>query len=781
MDRPVAERTQWSRVTWERAEDGALIHGNGVVVRVSWEDVGIARIGARRSTDGAPQFLDGPMLDPNRSRGGARFSTHESTDELVLHDESLAVHIDLSTGSFSYRNGHGELLFAEPEQDGKQLAPRQDASGYRTRLGFTFSEGEALYGLGQHEEGRLDRRGQHLELYQHNLKVAVPFLVSSRGWGLLWHGYSAMTFHDNASDAQLLADCVDEMDYFVLAAGSLNDVIRCYRGLTGAAPIPPRWAFGFVQSRERYENQEQLLQTARRYAELGLPAECIVQDWQYWPEGQWGQKSFDPQRFPDPEGMCREVHALGTKIMVSVWPHLDATGADHAELKAAGKLLDNDRTYNAFDPEARRLFWEQTRRGLLSHGFDALWCDCSEPFEADWYGANEPTADQRRRINVQTAENYLGARMSNAYSLAHARGVWEGHRSSGSTTRILNLTRSAYAGQQRYGSFTWSGDISASWDTLARQIPEGLNFAASGLPYWTCDVGGFFVKPGDAWFARGEFPDGVGDPGYRELFLRWFQYGTFQPMLRAHGTDTPREIWHFGEPGDDVYDTLVQFIKLRKALVPYLYAIAGAVYHDGASMMRPLAFDFSHDPRALRVDDQFLLGPCLMVCPVTRPQQFGPDSPRPHDATRLLYLPQGSTWIDVWDGTARPGGTRLDAPTPLRTIPVYAKAGSILPLARPDGDLELVIFPAADGAFDLYEDEGDGWGYEAGQHSLTTLRWNDADRTLIIGQTQGAYPGMPTTRTIHVKPVQPGRGWQSSTTDSVTVTHHGEELSVRIL
>jgi alpha-D-xyloside xylohydrolase len=471
--------------------------------------------------------------------------------------------------------------------------------------------------------------------------------------------------------------------------------------------------------------------------------------------------------------MCRELHELGTKVMISVWPHADAGGADHAELHAAGKLLANGRTYDAFDPEARALFWEQIRTGLLTHGIDAVWCDCSEPFEADWQGADRPGPEEQRSINVGVAERYLGPGRANSYSLAHARGIWDGHRASGSSSRMLNLTRSAYPGQQRYGTFTWSGDISASWDTLARQVPEGLNFAASGLPYWTCDVGGFFVKPGPAWFARGEFPDGVDDPAYRELFLRWFQYGCFLPMFRVHGSDTPREIWHFGTPGEVVYDTLVRFIDLRKALVPYLYAVAGAVYLDSSTMMRTLAFDFAHDPGALRVDDQFLLGPSLMVCPVTRPQ--GSD-----ETTRSVYLPAGTAWIDAWTGATLDGGTRVEAPARLETIPVYARAGTILPLARPDGDLDVLVFPGADGGFSLYEDDGDGWGYEIGEYSRTTMRWIDARRTLAIGAPDGSRPGGPATRTLHARLVRPGQGWRSDSGGSVQVGYRGEEVRVQL-
>ena len=306
-----------------------------------------------------------------------------------MTDGILSVHIETSTGAFSYRDAQGTVLLRE---EAKTLEPRALAGeGYRARLDLAFSPGEALYGLGQHEDGRLDYRGRTQELYQHHSKAPVPLLVSSRGWGLLWHGYSAITFRDDEGGSYLEADCVAEMDYFVIAGGTLDGVIKGYRDLTGAAPLPPRWAFGFVQSRERYQSQDELVEVARRYAHLGLPADCVMLDWQYWPDDLWGQKSLDPKRFPDPEGMCEQLHELGTRLMVSVWPQLHNDGADQLEFQVAGKLLADGHTYDAFDPQARAMFWRQTHNGLFVHGIDALWCYSTEPFQVDWGDDMTPT------------------------------------------------------------------------------------------------------------------------------------------------------------------------------------------------------------------------------------------------------------------------------------------------------------------------------------------------------------------------------------------------------
>ncbi|OLE28357.1 MAG: hypothetical protein AUG49_02695 [Catenulispora sp. 13_1_20CM_3_70_7] len=779
-------------VDWEPRADGVLLRCADLSVRVAWQARGILRVAARPADDGDPVLNDGPMLDPDRALGGVElgsdFVVRESDSELIVSDGTLALHVDLRSGAFSYRDADGSLLFEEPCDDGKRLQARAD-TGYRARLRFAFSEGEALYGLGQHEEGRLDYRGRSQYLYQHNLKASVPFLISSRGWGLLWQGYSAMTFRDDAFGCYLDAECVEELDYFVIAGAALDDVIRGYRLLTGAAPIPPRWAFGYIQSTERYKDQKELLDTAERYAELGLPLECIVLDWQYWPEGQWGQKTLEPERFPDLEAMCDRLHELGTRLMISVWPHMHGESADQLEFRAAGKLLANGFTYDAFDPEARALFWRQAETAMFSKGVDAWWSDCSEPFEveADWSGdvTLEPTPEERMRINVEEAARYLGPEKSNAYSLMHATGIWENQRASGSTKRVFNLTRSAYAGQQRYGTVTWSGDVSASWDTLRRQIADGLNFCASGLPYWTTDIGAFFVGRERAWFKRGEFDAGVEDLGYRELFLRWFQYAAFLPVFRAHGTGTPREIWHYGEPGSVVYDSLVRFIKLRKALVPYLYSLAAAVHRDGYTMMRPLAFDFGDDPEALRVEDQFMLGSALLVCPVTAAQRHGPGSREITGAptTRPVYLPAGSAWVDVWSGRHREGGTWLDAEAPLETIPVFARAGSIIPLVGEhtvSADLDLLVVSGADGTFEIYEDEGDGWGYENGANRRIPVRWLDADGTLVIGDAEGGYNGAPQRRTIRARLIEHGRGWDQLTDDWDVIDYQGSEMSAQL-
>lgn len=419
----------------------------------------------------------------------------------------------------------------------------------------------------------MNLRGRQQYLYQQNMKAVVPVLVSTRGYGILVDSGSYMTFHDDAFGSYLWSDADEEMDYYFIYGPEFDQITAGIRYLTGEAPMLPKWSFGYVQSKERYVSQAELLAIVQEYRERSLPLDCIVLDWQSWTGNLWGQKTFDPERFPDPSQMMSSLHAMNAKLMVSIWPIMGAGGENHEEMKARGFLLGNQATYDAFSEEARALYWKQANEGLFAHGIDAWWCDCTEPFEADWKGAVKPEPEQRLLINTAESKRYLDPGLINAYSMQHSKGIYEGQRAATSAKRVINLTRSAFAGQHRYGTITWSGDIAANWETLRKQIADGLNFCLTGSPYWTLDIGAFFVKNHkEQWFWSGDYDEGVADLGYRELYVRWFQLGAFLPMFRAHGTDTPREIWQFGQEGEPMYDTLVKYLKLRYRLMPYIYS-----------------------------------------------------------------------------------------------------------------------------------------------------------------------------------------------------------------
>lgn len=713
------------------------------------------------------------------------FSVVEDRDRIVISTDAMSIEVARETAALTYRTIDGTLLTREPACGGKTLTPVQvlrsefdgatphesrenvdgvridvdgirqvvDRTAFHTKLEFCFADGEALYGLGSHEEGMFNLRGQHQYLYQQNLKVAVPVLVSTRGYGVFLDCTSLVTFHDDAFGSYLWSDVARELDYYVMLGPSFDQVVAEFRALTGPAPMLPRWAFGYVQSKERYESQGDLLAVAREYRRRGLPLDCIVLDWKSWTGHAWGQKSLDPVRFPDPLGMTRELHALGVRLMVSIWPTMRPGGDDWRELVDRGQLLGNQATYNAFDPAARATFWCQADRGLFSHGIDAWWSDCTEPFEADWAGAVKPEPEERLRINTDEAKRYLDPELINAYSLVHSQGLYEGQRSVCREKRVMNLTRSAFPGQQRFATVTWSGDVSASWETLRRQIADGLNFCATGMPYWTTDVGGYFAaRRPELWFWAGDFDDGVDDLGYRELYLRWFQYAAWLPMLRSHGTDTPREIWRFGSPGETTYDALVHALRRRYRLLPYIYSLAGWTTQRAYTMLRSLPFDFPDDVRTHGLGDQFLLGPAFLVCPVSTPMAYAPGS-RPLDGaslTRRVYLPAGADWFDLATDELLGGGQEIHAAAPLERIPVFVRAGSIVPMG-PDRDhadvapnemLEVHVYPGRDTTFTLYEDAGDGYGYEAGEFATVELAWDEEARRLTIGQRVGEYPGM---------------------------------------
>ena len=637
-----------------------------------------------------------------------------------------------------------------------------DRTAYSTTLRLEFSADEAVYGLGQHEDGILNYRSHSQDLYQQNMKVAVPVIVSTRGYAIMWDSYSVARFSDGPRGAQFWTEVDDEMDFYVILGPDFDAIIAGIRELTGPVPMLPKWALGYLQSKERYVDQQELIDVVDEFRRRHIPLDCIVQDWKTWPGELWGQKEFDPTRYPDPQALIEKLHTSQVQLMVSIWPNMQNQGPNQQQMREHGFLLGDDSTYDARDEQARALYWEQTRRGYFQYGVDAWWADCTEPFEADWTGATKPEPAARLAINVDEQKKYLDPEYLNAYSLLHTQGIYEGQRTADHRKRVVMLTRSASLGQQRYGAATWSGDINATWQTLRHQIADGLNFCLTGNPRWNCDIGAFFVgSRDDLWFWKGDFSGGVEDLGYRELYVRWLQLGTFLPMMRSHGTETPREPWRFGDPGEDTYDTILAFIQLRYRLLPYLYSLHAWETVRHYTSFRALAFDFRADPAAHNVDDQFMLGPALLVCPVTQPMHFGPGS-RPISDTplrRRVYLPAATDWYDFWTGRKYAGGQQLDAPAPLSLIPLFVRAGSILPLGpvvQHTGDsglgpLELRIYPGSDGEFAMYDDAGEGYGYENGEHATTEMRWDDAGATLHVGARTGRYPGMP--ESIPVRPV----------------------------
>ena len=637
----------------------------------------------------------------------------------------------------------------------------------QAKLRFLWQTDEAVHGLGQGEDGIYDYRGHVQYLYQHNMRIPMPWILSDQGYAVLADCGSLMTFCENEKESYLQLDAVEQLDYYFVSGDDIAGLIRGYRHLTGKAAMLPKWAFGYVQSRERYKTQEELVETAREYRRRGVGLDCIVQDWKTWQGDRWGEKKLDAARFPDRSQMRRDLHDIHVHSMVSVWPNMNYDTVDCQEMQEKGFLLNDLSTYNAFNPDARALYWKQAEEGLYRDGFDSWWCDSTEPFSGpDWGGEEKRSESERFALVGEEHKKYLGETRANLYALHHARGIYENEIRSDGAHRVLNLTRSGYPGIQKYGAVLWSGDVTATWETFRKQITESLNIALSGHPYWTFDAGAFFVvnrnwrgrgcgcdtDPSPKWFWRGDFEEGVRDPGYKELYVRWLQAAAFLPMMRSHGTDTPREIWQFGEEGTPYYDAIKEAISVRYRLMPYLYSLAGSVYLDDALMQRPLLMEFPEDKKAARSSDGFMLGKSLLVYPVTKPMDFGPGGSRLEgDHAWKCYLPSGSDWVRFADmsGQVYSGGQEITIDAELGTIPCFVRAGSILPMEEGlqyadevrETPLEIRIIPGSDAEFLYYEDEGDGLAYREGVYNRISMSWCEKEKRFTIGSADHAFTG----------------------------------------
>lgn len=665
------------------------------------------------------------------------------------------------------------------------------------RLAFIADKSASLYGLGQHEDGVYDYCGSTEYLYQNNMIISIPFLLSSQNYGILLDTETSAVFDARDGAFTFTLDTTDALSYYVIIGNSFDEIIASLRRLTGRAAMLPRWAFGYIQSKERYNSAEELTETVSRFRKDGIPLDCIVQDWYTWVEGHWGEKRPDARRYPDFPALVNALHNEHTRLMVSIWPNMSRESEDYGEFASRGLLLGGSPVYDAFNEEARDLYRKQCERHYFSAGVDAWWCDNAEPFsDADWNGACKRAEAQRYRVVTDESKRHMNPRRINTYGLLHSKGIYDGWRKSGSDKRVVNLTRSTYTSGQRYGVIAWSGDVSATWRTLGRQVTEGIKFSMSGMPYWTLDIGGFFTvkdkwenrgcnQAGDStplWFWNGDYNDGVADMGYRELYVRWFELGAFLPIFRSHGTDTPREPWRFGEPGTPFYDALMVFLRLRYRLMPYIYSCAAAVTLENQTMLRSLMFDFAHDEKCRHISDCFMLGKALLVCPVTEPMYYGVNGVRLPEApkTREVYLPEGCLWYDLWTGRRFAGGQSVICDAPLDRIPIFVRAGSILPLSAPmryaderAGEVsELAVYGGADGRFVLYNDEGDGYAYERGVYCAIPMEYSHAERALTLGKAEGDYPYQ---RAFEVRLIS-GDGAEKS----ARIEYGGEELRIRL-
>lgn len=771
------------------------------------------------------------------------FQVSESDAKIEMKTKDMIVSLDKETESLSFADQSGKVFLNE-KPGSRKLSPDSvmNEPCFVAEQRFESSADEYIFGLGQFQDGQYNLKNVTRQLIQVNSQIALPFIYSNKGYGLLWHQYGLTDFNpaDNAialekqersasNDDQMaevtttsgtqkvsqhqslyagqfnipvdgvysifldLGDmdnrqyveidgnpCIDitnfwlpptacalvdlkagdhqvqvvckssntpnvswkltddettfrspnakELDYVVFYGPSADSVIASYRKLSGDAPLFPKWAYGFWQCRERYTSGEHLVETVQEFRKRNLPMDVIVQDWQYWGSRGWGVPQFDLDNYPNPSQFIKEIHDLHAHFNISIWSNPDKNseiGKTYVEKK---RFIPNTKWLDYFNPETRKEYWNTLKTNMFDFGVDSWWMDAVEP---------ENDALKGEMTYAGPGDFY---RLT--YPLMVSKAVYEGQREATSDKRVCILTRSAFLGQQRYGMINWSGDIGGTWDSYKRQIVAGLNYTMTGLPYWTTDIGGFF-RPGESQYT---------DENFRELFVRWFQWGAFNPIFRVHGYQSETEPWKFGP---DVEDNVRNMLNLRYRLLPYIYSEAWQITKNGSTLMRPLVMDFASDELALNQPYEFMFGKAFLVAPVT---ESGVQE-------RTVYLPQSAAWFDFWTGKRFDGGQSIKAASPLDQIPLYVKAGSLIPMGpfiqystEKIDPIEIRIYPGADGAFNLYEDENDNYDYENGAYSTIRFLWNDVQKTLTIKDRQGSFKGMLNDRTFQVVIVSPDHG-----------------------
>jgi alpha-D-xyloside xylohydrolase len=601
-------------------------------------------------------------------------------------------------------------------------------------------------------------------------------------------GYIALLHNDplpepDRHSISFASEAGKAIDYYYVGADDMDGVISGYRTLTGKAPMMPQWAYGFWQSRQRYATQDEVVGVVQQYRNRKLPLDNIVQDWFYWRENDWGSHEFDPARFPDPKGMIDKVHALNAHFMISVWPKFYPTTANYKELEKAGAVYTRalqsgekdwvgpgyiNTTYDPYNAKGREIYWRQMKERLASLGVDAWWMDATEP------DMHSNLSIEERAWRMGPTASGPGGALFNSFPLVHAEGVYKGLIAFKPDVRPFILTRSGFGGIQRTGSAIWSGDTASRWDDLRDQISAGVNFSMSGVPNWTHDIGGFALEE------RYTKQDPKHVDEWRELNLRWFQFGAFSPLFRSHGESPKREIYEIAPAGSAMYRSMEYYDKLRYRLMPYIYTVAADTFHKDGIIMRGLVMDFPGDRKAWNLNDEYLFGPSLLVAPVTRFQA----------RTRDVYLPAGTGWYDFYSGKMETGGKTASAAAPYERIPLFVRAGSILPVGpemqyareKVGAPVTLNVYTGADGSFSLYEDDGVSRQYLNGAFARIPIRYDDRTGTLTIGAREGSYPGMVQSRTFNIRWATPkkARAMDFDAKPDATVTYTGTQQVVKL-
>jgi len=709
------------------------------------------------------------------SSEAVKVKTSTKSTGTTYTSSSLKVVVD-KDGKVSFYSLKGASLLKEGSYSLTERTQGLDKGAYIVKTIFSLEENEPVYGLGILQDGKLSLRGKSRYMRQDNTEDYVPIIQSVKGYGILWDNPSPTTFCDNEQGMMLESEVGDRVDYYFIYGTNADCVIAGIRHLTGSVPMLPLWSYGFMQSRERYKSSEEILGALDGYRERGIPIDCVIQDWQYWGNNyQWNAMEFLNEQFPRPQAMIDQIHSKNAHMLISIWASFGPMTKPFKELDAKGHMLhfgtwpqsglpewpprmdypSGVLPYDAFSAEARDIYWKHLLR-LENMGIDGWWMDSTEPDHLDY-----KDSDLEQMTGMGSYRSVL-----NAFPLLSVEGVVT-KQLEVSQRRPMILTRSVYAGQQRTGANTWSGDVQSTWDDFRHQIPAGLGFTLTGNPNFNSDLGGFF-------------PSGYNKPGvtqtcsqnplFQELYVRWLQFGIFNPMMRSHGESSRREIWEFGRKGEPIYDAIEKAIRMRYELMPYIYSTSWKVTSDNGSFMRALMMDFPKDKNTWENNTEFMFGDQILAVPVSKAlftreeRKWSEETVDWNQAKTFdVYLPAGTKWYDWWTGKLYDGGQTIAADAPISHCPVYVKAGSIMPIGpdvqytseKPWDDIEVRVYPGSDGSFTLYEDEGDNQNYKNG--AFSTITFSLKGNTLTIGERSGSYEGMVTDRTFHVKNVANGK------------------------
>jgi alpha-D-xyloside xylohydrolase len=718
----------------------------------------------------------------------AAFTVADSKGKIVITTSKLKINVDKATNAITYTRLNGSVITAETG-DNKSMnkATIAGIETYNCTTQFKSPADEALFGLGCHPEDSLsiNYKGRNQEMLIKYMTGAIPVMLSTKGYGLLWDNYSASNFYGaeaNNSQYKYVSESGKMVDYYFFYGPDFDRIIDLYRTATGRAPMYPKWSFGLFQSQDRYKTQAEILSVKDNYRKNHIPVDALVQDWYWWSPLPIGSHIMNKERYPDPKAMIDELHKANLHAMISIWPVFGSGTNDFNDLKSKGLLTsitwDNfvthtfDTYYDAHNPKARDLYWRQAKDSIINrYGWDGWWVDQCEP-------DNGTLLDERRQANFSVGK---GIDYFNTYSLEHAKGIYTGWRKDIAGKRVFLLIRQAFAGSQHNAATLWSSDITTTFQSFRNQVPQGINACVSGMPYWTSDIGGYLSRTD---------PDGIpnwSQPQYRELFTRWFQFGTFCPIFRIHGKG---ERALFSDNWDaKTKAILLNYDKLRYRLLPYIYSLSAKVTSDNYTMMRSLAFDFGSDKNVYSIPDQYMFGPAFLVNPVTQ-QLYTGSNANDLPKTRKVYLPTGTKWYDFWTGETLNGGQSINAAAPIDVMPLYVKAGSIVPMGpnveyatqATSAPIELRIYPGANGEFKFYEDENDSYNYEKGASSTFDLKWNDQSRQLTITARKGTFPGMAKQHKFNVVLVKEGRGVNTAISAKAdkTINYDGKPLTVKL-